>query len=292
MFTPPTGIEHQLRGSLVQMNFELLRISLEIIIHHGPGDCGYSWITSKGVTCSLLPTCKSSIRGLLSLTKNNLSLQGDATVRSISLQNLEKLLEILVDGEKSVSPGPLKTWYRGLDETNIFFKDTSNGGEKYRPKEKELNVDHVTSHLVAAYLKAEEKGKGGYKNKHPAKLQSCLCLFSKERAKAVVTYQWKQSLGGKKGLLQMIRDAGISPDTELWVDVWFIDQNCREITKELAISQEYYRLCGQHLIAASGDDSDVTDRAWCLWETSLRAYENKKSQIMGKLKVKVRPPAG
>ena len=37
MFKPPTGIEHQLRGSLVQMNFELLRVSVEIIIHHGPG---------------------------------------------------------------------------------------------------------------------------------------------------------------------------------------------------------------------------------------------------------------
>ena len=227
------------------------------------------------------------------MTKNNLSLQGDETVRSISLQNLEKLLKILVDGEEGVSPGPLKTWYRELDERNIFFKDTSDDGcEKYRPKEQELSVEHVTSHLVAAYLKAgdEEQGRGGYKNEHPAKRQSS--LFSKKRAGAVVTYQWKQSLGGKKGLLQMIRDAGISPDTELWVDVWFIDQNCRNITIELAISQEYYRLCEQHLISASGDDLDVMDRAWCLWETGLRAYENKRSQIMGKLKVKVLPPAG
>ena len=213
-------------------------------------------------------------------------------MRSISLQNLEKLLKILVDGEEGVRPGPLKTWYRGLEEKNIFFKDKSGDGcEKFRPKEQELSVEHVTSHLVAAYLKAgdEEQGRGGYENEHPAKLYPS--LFSKKRAGAVVTYQWKQSLGGNKGLLQMIKAAGISPDTELWVDVWFIDQNCREITKELAISQEYYRLCEQHLIAASGENSDVMDRAWCLWETSLRAYEKKRSQIMGKLKVKVRPPA-
>ena len=210
-------------------------------------------------------------------------------MRSISLQNLENLLKILVDGEEGVSPGPLKTWYRGLDERDNFFKYT-DGCVKYRPKEQELSVEHVTSHLVAAYLKAEEHERGGYKNKHPAKIQSR--LFSKSRAKAVVTYQWKQSLGGKKGLLQMIRDAGISPDTELWIDVWFIDQNCRNITTELAISQEYYGLCELHLIAASGDDADVLDRAWCLWEAALRAYEKRKSQIMGKLKVKVRSPAG
>ncbi len=162
----------------------------------------------------------------------------------------------------------------------------------YRPKEQELSVEHVTLHLVAAYLKAEKDGKGGHKNKHPAKNKESSHLFSELRAKAVVTYQWKQRLGGKNGLLQMIRDAGISPDTQLWIDVWFIDQNCREITKELAISQEYYRLCEQHLIAASGEDLDVIDRAWCLWETSLRAYGKKRSQIMGKLKVKVHPPAG
>jgi hypothetical protein len=247
------------------------------------------------VTCSLLPSCKSCIRGLLSLTKNNLSLQGVATVRSISLENLEKLLKILVDGEERVSPGPLKTWYRELHAEDNFFiekKDSDGRVLAYRPKEQDLSVEHVTSHLVAAYLKAEKDGKGGHKNEHPAKNEESSHLFSQLRAKAVVTYQWKQRLGGKTGLLQMIRDAGISPDTQLWIDVWFIDQNCREITKELAISQEYYRLCEQHLIAASGEDSDVMDRAWCLWETSLRAYEDKRSQIMGKLKVKVRPPAG
>ena len=237
------------------------------------------------MTCSLLPSCKASI-----IDQKQVLLQGALTVKSISLENLENLLKILVDGEKGVSPGPLKTWYRGLDERDNFFKYTDNGCVKYRPKEKELNVEHVTSHVVAAYLKAEEHGQGGYKNKHPAKNQSP--LFSKLRAKAVVTYQWKQSLGGKKGLLQMIRDAGISPDTELWIDVWFIDQNSRNITTELAISQEYYRLCEQHLIAASGDDADVMDRAWCVWEMSLRAYEKRRSQIMGKLKVKVRSLAG
>ena len=206
-------------------------------------------------------------------------------MKSISLQNLEKLCKVLVDGEDAVK-GTLKEWYCSLDKTDEFFK--------YRPKLPDLRVEDVTSHMVAAYLKAGD----GYKHKHPAK--SHPHLFSKSRAKAVVTYQWKQPLGGNHGLLQMIRDAGISPDTELWIDVWFIDQNSREIVKELAISQEFYCLCQQHLVAATldcrlvaakpepcTDDTDISDRAWCLWELGLRAYAQRKSQIMGKLKDRV-----
>ena len=206
-------------------------------------------------------------------------------MKSISLQNLEKLCKVLVDGEDAVK-GTLKEWYCSLDKTDEFFK--------YRPKLPDLRVEDVTSHMVAAYLKAGD----GYKHKHPAK--SHPHLFSKSRAKAVVTYQWKQPLGGNHGLLRMIRDAGISPDTELWIDVWFIDQNSREIVKELAISQEFYCLCQQHLVAATldcrlvaakpepcTDDTDISDRAWCLWELGLRAYAQRKSQIMGKLKDRV-----
>ena len=206
-------------------------------------------------------------------------------MKSISLQNLEKLCKVLVDGEDGVK-GTLKEWYCSLNKTDEFFK--------YRLKLPDLRVEDVTSHMVAAYLKAGD----GYKHKHPAK--SHPHLFSKLRAKAVVTYQWKQPLGGKHGLLRMIRGVGISPETELWIDVWFIDQNSREIVKELAISQEFYCLCQQHLVAATHDcclvaatpecckdDTDILDRAWCLWELSLRAYARQRSQIMGKLKAKV-----
>ena len=209
---------------------------------------------------------------------------------------MEELCKVLVDGVGG-SRGPLKEWYCSLDEKNEFFKDKIEGGEvKYRPKLPDLCVEDVTSHIVAAYLKAED----GKKHKHPAK--SHPHLFSKLRAKAVVTYQWKQPLGGKHGLLRMIRGVGISPETELWIDVWFVDQNSREIVKELAISQEFYCLCEQHLVAATldsclipetpecgkdDDDTDILDRAWCLWELSLRAYARQRSQIMGKLKAKV-----
>ena len=211
-------------------------------------------------------------------------------MKSISLQNLEELCQVLVNGVDG-SRGTLKEWYCGLDGKDEFFK--------YKDKQPDLRVEDVTSHMVAAYLKAQDKsGRSGHKHKHPAK--SHPHLFSKLRAKAVVTYQWKQQLGGNHGLLRMIRDAGISPDTELWIDVWFIDQNSREIVKELAISQEYYCLCQQHLVAATldcclvaatpeccKDDTDISDRAWCLWELSLRAYARQRSQIIGKLKVKV-----
>ena len=211
-------------------------------------------------------------------------------MKSISLQNLEELCQVLVNGVDGRG-GTLKEWYCGLDGKDEFFK--------YKDKQPDLRVEDVTSHMVAAYLKAQDKsGRSGHKHKHPAK--SHPHLFSKLRAKAVVTYQWKQPLGGNHGLLRMIRDAGISPDTELWIDVWFIDQNSREIVKELAISQEYYCLCQQHLVAATHDcclvaatpdcckdDTDILDRAWCLWELSLRAYARQRSQIIGKLKVKV-----
>jgi len=198
---------------------------------------------------------------------------------------------VLVNGIDG-SIGALKEWYCCLEEEDEFFKYNEAGEVKYRRKLPDLRVEDVTSHMVAAYLKAQD----GHKHKHPAK--SHPHLFSKLRAKAVVTYQWKQKLGGNHGLLRMIRDAGISPDTELWIDVWFIDQNSREIVKELAISQEFYCLCDQHLVAATldcclvsatseCDDTDISDRAWCLWELGLRAYAQKRSQIMGKLKVKV-----
>ncbi len=220
-------------------------------------------------------------------------------MKSISLQNLEELCMVLVNGVDG-SGGKLKEWYCHLGEEDEFFKYKNEAGEvKYRHKSPDLRVEDVTSHMVAAYLRAQdESGRSGHKHKHPAK--SHPHLFSKSRAKAVVTYQWKQPLGGKHGLLRMIRDSGTSPDTELWIDVWFIDQNSREIVKELAISQEFYCLCQQHLVAATfdcclvaatpeccNDDTDISDRAWCLWELSLRAYAQRRSQIMGKLKVRV-----
>ena len=45
----------------------------------------------------------------------------------------------------------------------------------------------------------------------------------------------------------MIKDSGFRPETTAWIDVWFVDQNSRNILTDLAIAQEYYML---HLIAA------------------------------------------
>ncbi len=53
---------------------------------------------------------------------------------------------------------------------------------------------------------------------------------------------------------------------------------------ELAISQEYYVLCENHVVAGS---STLLNSGWCLWELCLRAYSKKKSLIIGKLDVKV-----
>ena len=191
-------------------------------------------------------------------------------MRSISIENLDALLFHMV-GRYGLN-GPLKTWYQALDPSDKLFE--------FDRKIPHLSVEHVTSHMVAAYLKSGE----GQRNTHPAKTHHK--LFEKRRANAVLTYQWKTSM---KALLKLIKDSGIPLDTTSWIDVWFIDQNARNIPVELAISQEYYMLCPLHLVAASNEELDVLDRAWCIWELSLRAHAKKKALIMGNLKAKVAP---
>ena len=184
---------------------------------------------------------------------------------------MDKLLEIMAK--------QMALWYSGLDPKHEVLQG--------RPKVSELREEHITSHLVAAYLKADN----GKRNKHPAKTHPH--LFNKKRAQAVLTYQWKSGLGGKNGVIKMIKDAKVPADTNLWIDVWFIDQNSRNIGVELAISQEYYILCPLHLVAGSNERISIQDethllrRGWCLWELGLRAHSKKQSLIMGNVEIKV-----
>ena len=149
-----------------------------------------------------------------------------------------------------------------------------------------LGMEDVNSHLVQAYLKAGD----GKMNFHPAKTHRSLFYYG--TAEAVVTYRWKLGLGGRKGLLTMIKESGFRPETTVWIDIWFIDQNSKNVVTELAIAQEYYMRCMLHLIAVDeselDDDSDIMDRGWCLWELGLRAHSKRKSHIMGMLKRRVR----
>ncbi len=199
-------------------------------------------------------------------------MQGDSRVQSISLRNLNFLLKTLAE--------EMKPWYAEIDPGHEVFKE--------QEKKPSLHAELITSHLLAAYLKADS----GKKHLHPAK--KYWDLFSKKRAQVVLTYQWKMGLSGNTGVLKMIEDSGIPLDTELWIDVWFIDQNSRNIGVELAISQEYYILCPVHLIASPRIEVDIEDtshvcrRGWCLWELGLRAHSKKPSFILGALVWKVK----
>ena len=134
-------------------------------------------------------------------------MQGNRRVQSISLKNLNLLLEILAE--------ETKLWYAEVDTEHEILSD--------QKKEPTLHVGCISSHLLAAYLKAGS----GEKHLHAAKKYSA--LFSKKRARAVLTYQWKLALGGNTGVVKILEDSGIPPDTELWIDVWFVDQNSRNI---------------------------------------------------------------
>jgi hypothetical protein len=198
-------------------------------------------------------------------------MQGGSRVQSISLRNLNLLIKSLAE--------EMQTWYAEIDPGHEVFKE--------QKKEPSLHAELITSHLLAAYLKAGS----GKMHLHPAKKYRH--LFSKKRAQVVLTYQWRMGLGGNTGVLKMIEDSGIPLDTELWIDVWFIDQNSRNIGVELAISQEYYILCPVHLIASPRNEVDIEDtshmcrRGWCLWELGLRAHSKKPSFVLGALKWKV-----
>ena len=110
-----------------------------------------------------------------------------------------------------------------------------------------------------------------------------------------LTYQWSMDMGNENGLLRVLKDPQVqqawSSDRKrtgssllVWIDVFFIDQLSKNVVVELAISQEYYILCENHIVAGL---PTLLERGWCLWELCLRAYSKKNSLIIGKLEVKV-----
>ena len=171
-------------------------------------------------------------------------------------------------------------WYKELNPLDKIF-ETNKKTEK-------LDVEGVTSHLLAKYLKDG--------NNHPAK--DYPDLFSKDFPDGVLSYEWSLGLGTKKGVVQVLNDSKVqqarSSDGKrtggrllVWIDALFIDQLSKKIKVELAITQEYYILCGLHVVA--GSDS-LLGRGWCLWELGLRAYSGNDSLIIGKLQEKVKSP--
>ncbi len=171
------------------------------------------------------------------------------------------------------------TWYEKLDQSDTIFE--------FNKKESKLSVEGVTSHLVAKYLKDG--------NSHPAK--DFPYLFNQDFPDGVLTYEWSLGMGREKGLVRVLNDSKVlqarSSDGKrtggrllVWIDVFFIDQMSKKIKIELGISQEYYILCKNHIVAGS---KTLLDRGWCLWELGLRAHSKQDSLIIGNLEAKVGP---
>jgi hypothetical protein len=173
--------------------------------------------------------------------------------------------------------GNMGTWYAKLHPSDEIFE--------VNKKLEKLEVDGVTSHLLARYLNDG--------NNHPAK--DYPDLFSKEFPDGALSYEWTLGFGNKEGLVGVLNHPKVqqarSEDGKrtggrllVWIDIFFIDQMSKNIKVELAISLEYYILCWLHIIAGS---NSLLDRGWCLWELGLRAYSRKDSLIIGKLQEKV-----
>lgn len=199
---------------------------------------------------------------------------GSYVYRSISVQNLEILLDRLVKSQK------MREWYQRLDPTSEIFKFTDmEGAVRFKEKCSTLDVDGLTSHLLRRYLLDG--------NMHPAK--DFPELFSPDFPQGVLTYEWAKSLGGgEDGVLKTLKDRlSINDDPQLrfWVDILFINQLSKNIPVELAIAQEYYILCDRHVVAGS---RSLLDRGWCIWELGLRAHSKKSSIIIGDLDKKAR----
>ena len=196
--------------------------------------------------------------------------EGKAIFRAISAENLEELLELLVRGK-------MGAWYAKLSPSDEIFK--------INKKMEKLDVDSVTSHLIQKYVKDG--------NNHPAK--DFPHLFNREFPDGVLTYEWSKGMGNGTGLLRVLKDPKVrrarSSDGQrsgssllVWIDVFFIDQMSKNVPVELAISQEFYILSENHLVAGS---LTLLKRGWCLWELGLRAHAKRESLIIGEIAAEV-----
>jgi hypothetical protein len=193
------------------------------------------------------------------------------------VSNLEKLSEKLVNGK-------LGEWYKKWErvpEDSEHAKDLNYVFEKFKGGQQpigELKVEHVSSHLVRAYLLTG--------NKHPAKSEDTEHFFSREDPEVAATYEWSNNF---TGVLQGLKDKkllqylGIS-DPRIFLDVLFIDQLSKRVTVELAMAQATYIKARFHVALAS---KTLLDRGWCIFELCLRNHSRKPTYFVGSLGSKV-----
>lgn len=205
--------------------------------------------------------------------------RGNDEVKSISISNLENLLETMVRGN-------LGQWYADWrsaghnvpDLTEFKLKDLEYVFDQFKGSERRISVlkpEDVTSNLIRAYLLAG--------NSHPAKLEETKNFFSKREPDAALSYEWSLGLSKRQGVLHKLNSPSLLRNLEMtdpliWIDVFFVDQLSKNITMDLAKAQGLYIKTRHHIALAS---LTLLDRGWCLFELCLRCYAGKTTWIVG-----------
>jgi hypothetical protein len=212
-----------------------------------------------------------------------LAFQGADEVHSISVSNLEKLMEVMANGK-------LAQWYarwekpteKNVPEPNeAKIKDLDYVFEQFK-NEKGISTlcsENINSNLIRAYVMAG--------NLHPAKDPETKHLFSKKLPDVGLTYEWSLGLG--QGVLGMLKDPVLlrrlkMSDPLVWIDVFFIDQLSKNITMDLAKAQGIYIKCKFHVVLCT---VTLLSRGWCLFELCLRHHASMESVLVGDLEKKV-----
>ena len=236
-----------------------------------------SWIPPTGsVTAKECMAASTAAIHTSDLSFSTFVLQGQDAVESISIENLEKLLEKLASGT-------LGQWYKGwqLPAADVPAEIKQSLESVYKEfKEKNsievLSACDINSNLFRAFLLAG--------NEHPAKVEGYMHFFSKEKPKAAVTYQWSVGLSKDgHGVLSKLTELG-DPSLLIWIDVFFIDQLSKNISMDLAMAQALYAQADFHVAIAT---PTLLERGWCLFEFVLRHHSGKKTKILGELHDKV-----
>eukprot|EP00291_Cryptomonas_curvata_P013743 CAMPEP_0172199678 /NCGR_PEP_ID=MMETSP1050-20130122/28833_1 /TAXON_ID=233186 /ORGANISM="Cryptomonas curvata, Strain CCAP979/52" /LENGTH=350 /DNA_ID=CAMNT_0012876751 /DNA_START=216 /DNA_END=1266 /DNA_ORIENTATION=+ len=208
--------------------------------------------------------------------------QGSDEVHSITLSNLENLIEVLANGN-------LAQWYAGWEKptedsvpepNESKIKDLDYVYQDFKIKKRISSIcsEDINSNLIRAYVMAG--------NLHPAKDPATKHLFSQEPPDVGLTYEWSLGLSKGRGVLGRLNDPVLigrlkNSNPLIWIDVFFIDQLSKNITMDLAKAQGIYKKCKFHVVLLT---STLLSRGWCLFELCLRHHANMESVLVGDLK--------
>jgi hypothetical protein len=145
-----------------------------------------------------------------------------------------------------------------------------------------INADELTSHQVAKYFRdnniyphtCDALLPESYWPSDPfddsVKMPMRLCdLFTNNPPEIVITYTWTMPLMKVVHLLT-------THDFAIWIDIFFVNQNSKDIIAELSHANDIYSNSKWHLCVSV----DIIDRCWCVFELYVRikATINDKAQ--------------